>query len=1209
MNLRHYLAKISLLASFVGLFGAIAGPAYAEGSRDLVSSGGSRPFLEYRNDSNGGILRRTVIRVYVNEGETLNLGSSAVGVGSGEIQYRRPNNTTGTCGIAGKINDISEEMAGPGNGAGGTFVPCRATIGPGESGIWEINFISPNPGDRSNPSPTVGTDPWVQSTTAGLVSAWDVTVTSSAGVAIPGRVYANAYAFNMGGNNGGIQLSSEFHVLTKEGYRYRIDLNSLDPFGFIFFSNRNGFFDALTGDSIFRSLQFTGGNPGALPPGYDLHNPNTDDVGIYVTHKTFINPPDQTMPSSATLRGGTTWLYSDPLPPPVPNNFGFTGIEGTAGQAGTAPLGGTLSFDSTSQNAFSITIDLNQDGIYGNGNDRTFVGRSVFGANSVFWDGLDGNGDKVEPSAIPYTVQINQYAGEAHFPVIDAEQNNSGVIIERLNQPAGSTADPPFNIYYDDRNTGGDFSLCAEGESTTNAGVADPICYGNGSIIREALNGVDSAGGGHEFSNRFGDRRGIDTWVYYPSTDVQLSGGIVIREADLIVDKSVTIPSTAMANPGDPVTYTVTVTNDGPSDEDGITFRDNVPAVITGVQWSCAITSGTGTCNETTGMGNNIETTLDLENQAVATYTITGELAPSASGTISNTAEAERNLDITDPDLSNNVDDAVIVMNAPPLSNAAFCYSVVDSSNRLVKVFLNTGAEDNSIGAIGAIGTVRAIAYRSSDEQLFVANGTNLGVFNTLTSAYSTLGSFGSVGPDAPASVDGLAFHPFTGELFGIARNNSGVDSLIQIDPTTGAFVPGAFTGGLDFVAISVAGSQDIGDIAFDPETGELYAVANDSGTAADQLVKVDPTDGTVTVVGSVGIDGMEGLSFFNDGTLYGTTGDASDPTSDRNRFYSLNKNNGSATLIGSTLTAGTGYESLACGTEPVNSISGTVFLDPDMDGVLNLGGGDLGTANAIVRLYRDANANGAIDGSDILLVSQSTSAAAAPDTGTFSFSFPATGSFVLDVDTATLPTANNVLTTDNVEVANFGVAYGGADDNNDFGHFTAPNLAIVKRITAINGVRLTDSVDGPGDDDNHPNWPAGTTGAGISTFLAGATQYNVEPGDEVEYTIYYLGTGNFPVTNVLLCDRIPAGATYIPDSMILFTSGSTSDLTDTDIDSDGGEFLLVGDSTPLPCSETDTGGTVLVNLAPDPSQLPNATAPGVPTDAYGFIRFRVTVD
>jgi len=1204
------LLGMSVLAALGGLLGGYAPKAHAEGSQDIVGSGGSRPYLEFRNDSNGDILRRTIIKVYAEAGETIDLGSSAVGIGNGAIRYRTPNNVTGNCPTTeGIIATQIQEAAGPGDGSANTFIPCTVAVTGANSGIWEIDFISPDIGSGSNPPPISSTDAWDQIDDVGYVSAWDVTVRSSTGTPIDGRVYANYYAFNMGGNRNGITASSEFTVLTKEGYQYRLDLNSLDPFGFILFANRNGFFDDTTGDSIFRSLQLFGGNPGQLPPGFGLHNPNLPDTGIYITHKTFINQPDASMPSMANSPTGPTWLYTLPVAPPIPSDFLFTGIEGTLGQAGTTPLGGTFSFNSVNQNAFSITIDLNGNNTYGDANDRTFVGRSVVGANSIFWDGLDGNGDSVPPSSIPYNVSINQYAGEAHFPIIDAEQNNSGIILERINLPAGpvNPTDNPFNIYYDDRNTGvaEDFSLCSSAStetSTTDVGLGGPgsnVCYGGPPTPREALNGVNSFSGRHEFTNNFGNRRGIDTWVYYPSLDVPLSGGIVVKEADLTVVKDVDLLE---ADPGEDLEYTITITNDGPSDSLGITFRDVVPSVLSNVAWTCSITDGVGSCGEDNGSGNTIETTLDLNNQAEATYVVTGTISGTASGTITNEGAVVRNNDITDPDLSNNTDNAQTDINDVPPPIGAFCYAVANSNNRLVQVDINTGAEA-VVGPVGPGGAIRAIAYRNRTNELFVANNTQLGVYDTFTNGYSVRGSFGSVGPAVPTSVDGLAFHPFTGELYGVARNNSGSDSLIKIDPSSGAFIPDAFGPGVDFLTITVANSNNIGDIAFDTITGELYGIANRNGTNSDRLVKIDVTDGSTTIIGDLGVNLVKGLAAFNDGSFYGTTITNTQPTAGANTLYRIDRATGLANSVGSGLTEGTNYESIACSTEAENTITGTVFLDPDTSGSLNAG--DSGTPDANVRLYRDINGNGQVDGSDIFLVSRLSTGA-----GTFDFTFPANGSFVLDVEPASLPPANSVFTTDNVEIANFGTGFGLTDSGNDYGHFTNANLALVKRITAINGTSLPDSVDNPSDDDdNHPNWPSGQTGAGISTFLAGATQRGVEPGDVVEYTIYYLATGNFPVTNVLLCDRIPDGATYIPDSMVLFTNSVTSNLSDSDIDNDGAEFLPIGDPTALPCNQADTGGTVLVNLAQSPDQLPNATGPGTPTNAYGFIRFRVTVD
>ncbi len=56
--------------------------AFAAGSDDLISNGGYRPYLEYyingENSTTAGILRQTIINVYMNAGERLCLGSSVM---------------------------------------------------------------------------------------------------------------------------------------------------------------------------------------------------------------------------------------------------------------------------------------------------------------------------------------------------------------------------------------------------------------------------------------------------------------------------------------------------------------------------------------------------------------------------------------------------------------------------------------------------------------------------------------------------------------------------------------------------------------------------------------------------------------------------------------------------------------------------------------------------------------------------------------------------------------------------------------------------------------------------------------------------------------------------------------------------------------------------------------------------------------------------
>lgn len=188
------------------------------------------------------------------------------------------------------------------------------------------------------------------------------------------------------------------------------------------------------------------------------------------------------------------------------------------------------------------------------------------------------------------------------------------------------------------------------------------------------------------------------------------------------------------------------------------------------------------------------------------------------------------------------------------------------------------------------------------------------------------------------------------------------------------------------------------------------------------------------------------------------------------------------------------------------------------------------------------------------------------------------------------------------------------------------PNLLLVKRITAINGVELTDFVDDPNSTlDNASNWPSPA-----KTYLRGAISGIVKPGDEVEYTIYFLSTGSQNATNVKICDLIPANTTFVSTTFngLMPTEGGLSEsdraialaLNSTSLptvptvyltnaaDTDRGQFFPPGTPLPTTCSGSNSNGSVVVNVVTMPNTLPPATAPGTPFNSYGFIRFRTKV-
>ena len=215
------------------------------------------------------------------------------------------------------------------------------------------------------------------------------------------------------------------------------------------------------------------------------------------------------------------------------------------------------------------------------------------------------------------------------------------------------------------------------------------------------------------------------------------------------------------------------------------------------------------------------------------------------------------------------------------------------------------------------------------------------------------------------------------------------------------------------------------------------------------------------------------------------------------------------------------------------------------------------------------------------------------------------------------------------------------------------PNILLVKRITAINGLNrkrdgsplntYEDDSNNAYDDNNitiltqptkadppldTDKWPT------PSTFLLGAINGgNIKPNDSIEYTIYFLSTGDAPATNALFCDRVPSNVTFIPAAFNGLTpapgaSGargisahiyggnpsSTSPSNPFDnpysysnaADNDAARYFPPGNDPTavypnINCGGVNDNGAVVFNLG----SLPNATAPATPTSSYGFVRFQ----
>ncbi len=561
-------------------------PAVAEGSKELVSRGGSRPYLEWSNDTTANIPRKTRLKVYVKSGEVINLGSSVHTSFDGkDIVLRSPSGVESVCDVKntgtneGFINTLAKETAGPLPNPGG-YTPCQFTAT--ETGVYEVEFHAPNTSGNP-PVRDVNASFPIDNTQRMAVSAWDITVRDGQGNSKTGRVFTNYVAMNLGGNNR--SLNSKFYIQTKDGFRYRTEMNGLDPYAFIFFGNSRGFIDRTDNSTLYRSAR---ANDNLLSPfegNVEVQRPDVPDTITDITHLVFFNPPD---PETLIHLG----IPTIPAIPATPSNFQFTGGSGGSGNQTFVGVGGKFSFDSTSSGSYSIIIDTNNDGVFDPSQDRVLQNVALVGKNVVVWDGKDRNGVNLQPlpGNAAYNAQVTLRTGEYHFPMLDAENNPNGLVIEMENPPTAFPAGlNAYTVYYN-----------AENYQTKNGTSVDLSNPGTPPNPRNAAMGIDSSGGVNKFSNNYGDFKGIDTWAFFPSQAVFTPLVITTsNRANVQGKKSVRFLSdndnSNTVTVGDDVEYTITYTNLSPGNSDAINFviNDSLPSQLTFVSGEItAVTAG-----------------------------------------------------------------------------------------------------------------------------------------------------------------------------------------------------------------------------------------------------------------------------------------------------------------------------------------------------------------------------------------------------------------------------------------------------------------------------------------------------------------------------------------------------------------------------------------------------------------------------------------
>lgn len=200
-------------------------------------------------------------------------------------------------------------------------------------------------------------------------------------------------------------------------------------------------------------------------------------------------------------------------------------------------------------------------------------------------------------------------------------------------------------VTYSATQTGGAYGYTVSGSGNIN----DTVTLPSGTSITYRATGKLSAAATGTFSDKAS--------VTLPSgiTDPNTSNNSA-TDTDPITfkaDLNVTITDgKTSATAGSTNTYTMVVTNTGPSNVSGAVIKDTFPSTFTGVTYTA--TQSGGASGFTASGSGNISNTVTMPTGSKITYKATGTISASATGSISDTATVTAPSGTTDSNTANN---------------------------------------------------------------------------------------------------------------------------------------------------------------------------------------------------------------------------------------------------------------------------------------------------------------------------------------------------------------------------------------------------------------------------------------------------------------------------------------------------------------------------------------------------------------------------
>jgi uncharacterized repeat protein (TIGR01451 family) len=330
-------------------------------------------------------------------------------------------------------------------------------------------------------------------------------------------------------------------------------------------------------------------------------------------------------PGPSTATGATV---SDILPPAISSDS-WTGPNGTSGTGNvhatvTVPAGGTVTY------AIDAAASTTATG--------TLVDTATVTAPAGLTDPNTANNSATDTDALVPQTDLSISNSDGVTSLVPGTTTSYTIVVTNdgpLTATGATVADSPPPAVTSDSWTG------PNGTSGTGAINAAITLAAGSSATYTVLATIDPAAGG-SLSNKATVTAPAGLTDPNPANNTASDTDTLNPTADLQITNT---DGATSAVAGASTTYTIAVTNAGPSTVSGATVADAIPSGVDSLSW-------TGS-NGTSGSGA-IDNTVTLAPAATVTYTVIAVVDSSAAGSIADTATIAAPAGVTDPNPDNN---------------------------------------------------------------------------------------------------------------------------------------------------------------------------------------------------------------------------------------------------------------------------------------------------------------------------------------------------------------------------------------------------------------------------------------------------------------------------------------------------------------------------------------------------------------------------